>query len=339
MFDIGFSELLLVGVVALLVFGPERLPELARNGALWLGRLRRAMRDAKQSIKDELGTDEIMQQLHNEEVLRKLGEDVSQRQRADPLQVDRTGDQQRLNADQGFAFEGDVENLVLVADFRERQRDRRAAVADAIFAVDPLRFVQMAQGHIADIGAEEAGGQGFGIADDQAALGVFADRAARHMGMADGDQGLARLAFGVGGCDQPFMHLADAAQVVIAQVGAGDFGGAQKRQGQAPGGNFALGIGQGDQQAFGIELAVVEPQHPAQGMGAQAAHQGGGQFDPRAGVVVAGNHHDGQFGLLLMGADDKVVEPLLGFDRRVDGVEDITGDQQHIGLVFCQPGQ
>lgn len=75
MFDIGFSELLLVGVVALLVFGPERLPELARNGALWLGRLRRAMRDVKQSLKDELGADEIMQQLHNEEVLRKLGED------------------------------------------------------------------------------------------------------------------------------------------------------------------------------------------------------------------------------------------------------------------------
>ena len=51
--------------------------------------------------------------------VRKLGEDVSQRQRADPLQVDRPGDQQRLNADQGFAFEGDVENLVLVADFRD----------------------------------------------------------------------------------------------------------------------------------------------------------------------------------------------------------------------------
>ncbi|HMU89366.1 MAG: twin-arginine translocase subunit TatB [Pseudomonadales bacterium] len=84
MFDIGFSELLLVGVVALLVFGPERLPELARNGALWLGRLRRAMRDAKQSIKDELGTDEIMQQLHNEEVLRKLGEDPNRLSRPAP---------------------------------------------------------------------------------------------------------------------------------------------------------------------------------------------------------------------------------------------------------------
>lgn len=74
MFDIGFSELLLVGIVALLVFGPERLPEVARTAALWLGRLRRAMNSTKESLKEGLGTDEIMQQLHNEEVLRRLGE-------------------------------------------------------------------------------------------------------------------------------------------------------------------------------------------------------------------------------------------------------------------------
>jgi len=76
------------------------------------------------------------------------------------------------------------------------------------------------------------------------------------------------------------MDLADTAQVVIPQVRAGDFGRAQKRQRQAPGGNLALGVGQGDEQAFGIELAVVKPQYPAQGMGAQTAHQGPGQFDP-----------------------------------------------------------
>ena len=51
--------------------------------------------------------------------------------------------------------------------------------------------------------------------------------------------------------------------------------------------------------------------------------------------MVAGDHHDGQRRLLLMGTDDEVVEPLLGGDRRVDGVEDIAGDQQRIGL-FCR---
>ncbi len=86
---------------------------------------------------------------------------------------------------------------MLVADFGKRQRDRRAAVADALLAVDLLRLVQVAQGHVADVRAEQAGGQGLGVADDQAAFGIFRDRAAGHVRMADGDQGLARLALGV----------------------------------------------------------------------------------------------------------------------------------------------
>ncbi|MNP26373.1 hypothetical protein D3C76_1192300 [compost metagenome] len=40
-----------------------------------------------------------------------------------------------------------------------------------------------------------------------------------------------------------------------------------------------------------------------------------------------------------MGADDEVVEPLLGFDRWVDRVEDIAGDQQHIRLIQFQLAQ
>jgi hypothetical protein len=56
----------------------------------------------------------------------------------------------RLDADQSFAVEGHVQNLVLVADFGERQRNRRAAVANALFAVDLLRLVQMAEGNVAD---------------------------------------------------------------------------------------------------------------------------------------------------------------------------------------------
>jgi hypothetical protein len=55
--------------------------------------------------------------------------------------------------------------------------------------------------------------------------------------------------------------------------------------------------------------------------------------------VVAGDHHDGQQRLLFVGADDEVVEPLLGFDRRVDGVEDIAGDQQDIRLILLELAQ
>lgn len=70
MFDIGFSELLLVALVALLVFGPERLPGAVRTGSLWLGRLKRSVQSIKQEVEREIGADEIRQQLHNEEILR-----------------------------------------------------------------------------------------------------------------------------------------------------------------------------------------------------------------------------------------------------------------------------
>ncbi|MOA59986.1 hypothetical protein D3C78_1847490 [compost metagenome] len=62
--------------------------------------------------------------------------------------------------------------------------------------------------------------------------------------MADGDQRLTLLALGVGGLDQPLMNLADAAQVVVAQMRTGDFGRAQERQRQAPGDGFALCVRQ-----------------------------------------------------------------------------------------------
>ena len=50
MFDIGFSELLLVGLVALIVFGPERLPGAARTAGLWIGRLKRSFSAIKADV-------------------------------------------------------------------------------------------------------------------------------------------------------------------------------------------------------------------------------------------------------------------------------------------------
>jgi len=47
MFDIGFSELLMVGLVALLVLGPERLPGAARAAGLWAGRIKRSFTSIK----------------------------------------------------------------------------------------------------------------------------------------------------------------------------------------------------------------------------------------------------------------------------------------------------
>ncbi|MGB2130738.1 MAG: Sec-independent protein translocase protein TatB [Marinobacterium sp.] len=59
MFDIGFFELMVVGVVALLVLGPERLPSAARTCGLWLGRVRRSLSSIQSEIREELRMEEL----------------------------------------------------------------------------------------------------------------------------------------------------------------------------------------------------------------------------------------------------------------------------------------
>lgn len=59
MFDIGFSELIVIGIVALLVIGPERLPKVARTVGLLLGRAQRYVSDVKSDINREMQLDEL----------------------------------------------------------------------------------------------------------------------------------------------------------------------------------------------------------------------------------------------------------------------------------------
>ena len=59
MFDIGFSELLLIGVVALVVIGPEKLPRMARTIGHLAGRLQRYVADVKADINREIELDEL----------------------------------------------------------------------------------------------------------------------------------------------------------------------------------------------------------------------------------------------------------------------------------------
>lgn len=65
MFDIGFTELLLIGVVGLLVIGPERLPGAIRTTTAYIGRLRRGFDEVKAEVQRELHNDEVMQQLRD----------------------------------------------------------------------------------------------------------------------------------------------------------------------------------------------------------------------------------------------------------------------------------
>jgi sec-independent protein translocase protein TatB len=59
MFDIGFSELLVIGLVALIVIGPERLPRVARTLGILAGRLQRYVADVKADINREVELDEL----------------------------------------------------------------------------------------------------------------------------------------------------------------------------------------------------------------------------------------------------------------------------------------
>lgn len=59
MFDIGFSEMLVIAVVALIVIGPERLPKVARTLGLLFGRMQRYVNDVKSDISREMELDEL----------------------------------------------------------------------------------------------------------------------------------------------------------------------------------------------------------------------------------------------------------------------------------------
>ena len=78
MFDIGFQELVLIGVVALVVIGPERMPAAVRTVALWIGRLKRSFNALKTEIEKEVGADEIRRQLRNEEIMERFRQTQAQ---------------------------------------------------------------------------------------------------------------------------------------------------------------------------------------------------------------------------------------------------------------------
>ncbi len=78
MFDIGFWELLLISIVALLVVGPERLPGLARTAGLWLGKGRRFLSSVKADIDRELKAEELKRILKEQQDSNPLHEIVEE---------------------------------------------------------------------------------------------------------------------------------------------------------------------------------------------------------------------------------------------------------------------
>ncbi len=68
MFDIGIWELALIGLLALIILGPQRLPEVARTAGKWVGRMRQFVASVKSDFDNELQTEELseLRKLHSE---------------------------------------------------------------------------------------------------------------------------------------------------------------------------------------------------------------------------------------------------------------------------------
>lgn len=66
MFEVGFSEICMVALVALLVIGPEKLPKVARMAGFWIAKSKRMVASVKQEIHEEFQAEELRQSLKNQ---------------------------------------------------------------------------------------------------------------------------------------------------------------------------------------------------------------------------------------------------------------------------------
>ena len=86
MFDIGFSEIIFIMVIALLVVGPERLPRIARTAGLWVGKMRGFVSSVKADIDRELATEELRKALDKQAAVPEL-EELIDEVTGDPLKA------------------------------------------------------------------------------------------------------------------------------------------------------------------------------------------------------------------------------------------------------------
>lgn len=90
MFDIGFSELLVIAVVALIVIGPERLPKVAKTVGMLFGRMQRYVNDVKADISREMALDDLRKlQSSMQDTMRSVEDSVNQEVRSAETEVNK----------------------------------------------------------------------------------------------------------------------------------------------------------------------------------------------------------------------------------------------------------
>jgi sec-independent protein translocase protein TatB len=83
MFDVGFWELTIIALVALIVIGPERLPKVARTAGLWLGRGRRFIATVKADIDKEIKAEELREVIEKQAALANPVHEIVEETRKD----------------------------------------------------------------------------------------------------------------------------------------------------------------------------------------------------------------------------------------------------------------
>ncbi len=119
MFDIGFSELFLIAVVALVVLGPERLPKAARFAGLWVRRARAQWYSVRSELERELATEELQRTLRD---TRKAVTDIGDDMRAAEAEARREFDtmQSQIERDSPDAASGDFDNSTALIDSEDK---------------------------------------------------------------------------------------------------------------------------------------------------------------------------------------------------------------------------
>lgn len=101
MFDAGFLEMLLIGVIALLVIGPERLPGIAAKVGRFVGKARAFVANTRSDIERELRTEEMRNLLNKqEEEIRELRDIMQDQSKGLRKEIEETKDQLQSSGQQ-----------------------------------------------------------------------------------------------------------------------------------------------------------------------------------------------------------------------------------------------
>lgn len=134
MFEIGFTELVLVAIVALIVVGPERLPGAVKTASLWIGRAKRSFNQVKTEIEKEINADEIRRQLHNESILADL---AKAKKKADSLVSETRKNIDGINAEVNATLKSEEAKLAASNAESDAVREAATAPTPAVPAFNP----------------------------------------------------------------------------------------------------------------------------------------------------------------------------------------------------------